>query len=57
MMYIRNLILIDNTSSNIWLNIPVYAQMYYLNMMWASSMCKMHIYSNTLMTMCMCMLV
>ena len=33
MMRIRNLIfvdiLIDNTSSNIWLNIPVYAQMYF----------------------------
>ena len=34
MMCISNLILIDNTSSNIWLNIPVYAQMYKLNGLW-----------------------
>ena len=34
MMCIRNLILTDNTSSNIWLNIPVNAQMYKLNGLW-----------------------
>ena len=53
-------IIIANTISNIWLNIPVYVQMFNLNSPWCGLvtyvMCQMHIYSNTLITTCVCML-